>query len=1010
MSRAELPHTITSHPHLALTLSTPSDPDTLHAAGTPSPTTPPPPPPVFIAGEPIVGSLHLECRAAHVLSLGRIEVEVVGREDARTRDDLVQSIVWQASAPFQGPGLPVSNACDPSSSNGSPLRGYFLSRKGTTTFPIHLPTPATLPPSLRTPSANITYTLYASVFILEHPGGTRAVLHASREITLVSPTGIVAVVAAAAAAGEVGYGEVKVPQDVGAGVGATPWAGESLKVEVRGGMGWGVEGGRGRVGVAVSNRTGAMTGLPRLELLRRLMVKLPGKEDAVIEQAVVERSYPGEYRVTRPWSESVMYLDYPLPLGVCTVPPSALSSLRMEVSLRVHIPLEFPEKPALVATTTIPFPIFHPASLPAEMWLASETFQAEHAALSLSPVPTPTAPTAQRRWTAPLKAVAGLLSPLVRSPVDPPGGHTAYPAYNAEPGQVVHVQPGQVMQVSPPQRRAITGLPAQQSTHPFSPYRQPGHRLPTPPSSHPHPVGPYSYASAYPQPHAPCPPLPAPYAQATQYTQPEWGLYALPEDDETRAERTSRHLRETSRGRGRSVTPPPVGGRGTPMGSVLVSGYPQGYAAGSGSGPGVVRPGSVAGPRPPPGRRTSTSASAAPQYTPQNPDPSLSPTIPISPLRVPLPMVPLTVDTAPNHFLPPTPELLSPRPMVFSPPAGKEYFDEPASPSPEVSSTGDATASTDSPAKAKSSADPTGRSTGRLSRDTVKSLEAMALALDSATQFPPLDDAILAKMGIQPESGKAVNYDKTLPPRPEGTSTRRRRNSESRVMSVMEIFRQAEAKREEKMAGGRGVGRKGVAGFAGDGGMHAGGQPVPAEPVRSAPKRIEKTFPPPQTPTSPTSPVDPNKSARGGRGGRVTFARELFTTLIDQSQPPVPALAPAPAARQRPPNAKRISLPPNIASPRKAPAPVLTTSPTNAGVVESAASIRRPVGSGASGESGAGGAGRREDPGQRVFERKLAEARIRGASGGAEGSGGKKAERGAVGKLKGLIERYERGV
>jgi hypothetical protein len=64
MSRAELPHTIASHPSLSLSLSLPADDISGEA--------------VFLAGGELGGFLQLQCSGG--IGLSRIEVELVGRE------------------------------------------------------------------------------------------------------------------------------------------------------------------------------------------------------------------------------------------------------------------------------------------------------------------------------------------------------------------------------------------------------------------------------------------------------------------------------------------------------------------------------------------------------------------------------------------------------------------------------------------------------------------------------------------------------------------------------------------------------------------------------------------------------------------------------------------------------------------------------------------------------------------------------------------------------------------
>lgn len=120
-------------------------------------------------------------------------------------------------------------------------------------------------------------------------------------------------------------------------------------------------------------------------------------------------------------------------------------------------------------------------------------------------------------------------------------------------------------------------------------------------------------------------------SSASRYSQPEWVIHHLPpveeEIAETKAERTSRHLRETSGHRGRSVSPP------SPKESL--------------SPPRPTRRSSVVGPRPPPGRSTSAPISV----------------LGLSRCEPSLPQPGGTV----------TPPLLSPMPLQIEP---NSYFDQ----------------------------------------------------------------------------------------------------------------------------------------------------------------------------------------------------------------------------------------------------------------------------------------------------------------------------------------------
>jgi len=133
----------------------------------------------------------------------------------------------------------------------------------------------------------------------------------------------------------------------------------------------------------------------------------------------------------------------------------------------------------------------------------------------------------------------------------------------------------------------------------------------------------------------PTPPVPvsglprrSSFVESPSYSQPDWVVHLPPvmeETPETKAERTSRHLRETSEQRGRSVSPPPLQVRETPR---------------------LCRPPSaVGGPRPAPLRSFNN---LRPPHSPATP--SATPTAQAD-----------------------TPPLLSPTPMSIEP---NSYFDQ----------------------------------------------------------------------------------------------------------------------------------------------------------------------------------------------------------------------------------------------------------------------------------------------------------------------------------------------
>ncbi|WWC96704.1 hypothetical protein V866_003576 [Kwoniella sp. B9012] len=269
MSRPELPHTITSHPYLSISFGLPAHNDEKQGDHA-----------IFHPGEEMRGTLQLECTAAHTMSLDRIKVELIGREHARTKNEVIQKTFWQASLAFQGPGLPVSNACDEESLSSRSLAGYHPVRKGITTFPNRLALPNTLPTSFTTPTALTSYTLHAVVHMSEFPS-TRSILHTSTEINVLP---------------RVGDGSRDFPLNSREAVSQAILNGEGddevLEIDVKSTNKRAVEGSR-----------------VRLDLL-----------------------------------ESVLYVDFTLPKGTRSVTPADGSSLQADIFIRIGVHLNLAEE------------------------------------------------------------------------------------------------------------------------------------------------------------------------------------------------------------------------------------------------------------------------------------------------------------------------------------------------------------------------------------------------------------------------------------------------------------------------------------------------------------------------------------------------------------------------------------------------------------------------------------------------------------------------------------------
>lgn len=362
----------------------------------------------------------------------------------------------------------------------------------------------------------------------------------------------------------------------------------------------------------------------------------------------------------------------------------------------------------------LPIHIFHPTALPPDMWLVAHSFLAEsrhrESAANQHPARLPDVPPKTlRRWSAPLQTVKDLLSPVFRQPQTPPVPTPQWQGWGGAPSPSTNFPdlfeqfPSYLSDrqtTGSPQRSSISGLPSQSpSSHPYSPY------FVARPSSHftdfsPAPFSSNSHAPSHPPPSFPPP-------RAHSYAQPEWVVHlaSIAEDIplESKAERTSRHLRETSAGRGRSVSPhrtaseihenphPQAAEPVSPEAAILSPGaYRRDAEVWRVRTPVLHRPPSVAGPRPPPRRSLSGPIPPAPTIT----RPVLS--------RATTDSLPVAV-YAPHAQLKLSPPILSPKPMPLADPPTADDEDEVATPG-----------------------DPASASLKRLSPATIKSLEALA--------------------------------------------------------------------------------------------------------------------------------------------------------------------------------------------------------------------------------------------------------------------------------------------
>ncbi|OCF56666.1 hypothetical protein L486_05520 [Kwoniella mangroviensis CBS 10435] len=740
-------------------------------------------------------------------------------------NEVIQKTFWQTSLAFQGPGLPVSNACDDNPLSSSHSAAYHPARKG-------LALPDTLPTSFTHPTALTSYTLHAIVQISEFPS-TRSVLHTFTEIDILPRVGD-------------GFGKFPLnsKEVVSQAVLHEEWENEVLEINVSSTNGWAVEGSRARLGLRVRNETRLPTLSPTLEIVQRVTVQQINGQRVDLDTVLLELVYSDGY-VTSPFSESGYYVDFTLPTGTRSIARADGSSLRAETFIRIGVRSVTTE--AFKAVVVLPIHVFHPASLSADLWLEHHSLQTE---LRGAASPTPPIPVAQKRWSAPLQSLVTALTSST-SPRSP--DNRIFAERMSTLGHRPKLQH---------QRHSISGLPTRADPHPFSAYRTPYHPLPVPPW--------INYV----------------------YPQPDWSLYAVSED-ESRASRTSRHLRETSKNRGRSVSPPLA-----PMLQSEVS---------------------------PPIAKAEQTYTLSP--SPRRATPLHGPRAPSAPR---LNIIPATI------LSPISQEILSPKPIIFTNP--DSYFDG-------------------QQATTSSESSPTKGGTYRCSKDTVKSLEAMVVD----------DESIVVN-----EAGEI----------PRRRSTRRGSNHRRSILNLFEEENKSSEDgslegglyraREHRICDHHSASLGSVAEtpdtrpesqkISTAGSNSIGALDDKDNAIESA-TESKATF---NKSTDPFISPDPSKSARGGRGGRVTSARQLIEDQSNQSKYNTGISL---ADRK-----KRYSLPPEL---------LLTSS-------RKASTGSVPVGSPKEGVS-AGPDG--------VY----LQGRRSQTSGGTPGAG----TGAAVGKLRGLIERYE---
>ncbi|KAK4688465.1 hypothetical protein P7C73_g1656, partial [Tremellales sp. Uapishka_1] len=401
-----LPHASLSHPALALELVL-------------SDTSP------VVAGSLIEGTLQVESKVIERLSLGVIEVEVVGLEG------MGHSL---------GPTVPLSNACDPISTS----RGYHVARKGRTAFPISIPIPVHLPSAIHLPGADIRYSLRAVVH-LEY-NTHKAILYRSTELDIVQSLSEVEVAVERRAEGEI----------------------PGVKVGIK--TGWGVSGGRASVELEIETEgVRGQTGPPRLSLIRVLTIHRSGGRTAMeAETACGEQTYYDEQYRAAPHSESFFYLNLPLQGDLRSIPRRKNTpTAGIEVSYRLVISIPSMSE---AVTTSLPFSIYHPSSLPPQLWLDSTALSTEAIGYA--------APS--QRWSTPVEVMTSFFRPSI------PEEHarinssaqTTYPRYPPTPE--VDDQPYRPPYPESPQPLHDDTDPALSSS---GAYPQPSWVIHTPPTS-----------------------------------------------------------------------------------------------------------------------------------------------------------------------------------------------------------------------------------------------------------------------------------------------------------------------------------------------------------------------------------------------------------------------------------------------------------------------------------------------------------------------------------------------
>ncbi|KAL7415170.1 hypothetical protein BDY24DRAFT_369433 [Mrakia frigida] len=142
---------------------------------------------VTSAGSTLSALLEVDSRAEFELGLGTMIVELVGTEELISKSTTLRAIFIHEINRFQGKDLPPSNICHPIQDARFPFpKGHWPAREGKCSFPISFLLPSTLPSSLcllPNKLARITYSLRSSIS-LSYKGQT-AVLVTSRDVPVV---------------------------------------------------------------------------------------------------------------------------------------------------------------------------------------------------------------------------------------------------------------------------------------------------------------------------------------------------------------------------------------------------------------------------------------------------------------------------------------------------------------------------------------------------------------------------------------------------------------------------------------------------------------------------------------------------------------------------------------------------------------------------------------------------------------------------------------------------------